>query len=72
MKNRAFVSNMFFLLLSAAVSRGGTDPKAAKPEMAAPAPDVLRTELVALEKRSWEAWQKHDGKFFQENLQRPH
>jgi hypothetical protein len=34
--------------------------------------DALKEALVKLEKQSWEAWQKHDGKFFQKFLSDDH
>jgi len=37
-----------------------------------PAEDALKETLVNLEKQSWEAWKKRDGKFFQEFLSDDH
>jgi len=34
--------------------------------------DAIKDSLVALEKRSWEAWQKRDGSFFQNFLADDH
>jgi hypothetical protein len=34
--------------------------------------DALKETLVSLEKQSWEAWKKRDGKFFQEFLSDDH
>jgi len=36
------------------------------------AEEVLKETLVSLEKQSWEAWKKRDGKFFQEFLSEDH
>ncbi|MEO8452123.1 MAG: nuclear transport factor 2 family protein [Gemmatimonadota bacterium] len=36
------------------------------------APGSLEDTLVALEKRSWEAWKARDGKYFQEFLSEDH
>ena len=35
-------------------------------------PASLKEELVKLEKQSWEAWKKHDGKFFEGFLSDDH
>ncbi len=45
---------------------------AASPDTAAVTDAVLRETLVALERRSWGAWQTHDGKFFAEFLSDDH
>ena len=35
-------------------------------------PALLKEELVKLEKLSWEAWKRHDGKFFENFLSEDH
>ncbi len=45
---------------------------AQSPAKASAAPSALETTLVALEKQSWEAWQKRDGKFFESFLTDDH
>ncbi|MDQ2870937.1 MAG: nuclear transport factor 2 family protein [Acidobacteriota bacterium] len=43
--------------------------------IASPAPtelDALRDSLVAMEKKSWEAWKNRDGRFFQDFLSEDH
>ncbi|MDQ6653931.1 MAG: nuclear transport factor 2 family protein [Acidobacteriota bacterium] len=34
--------------------------------------NALKDHLIALEKKSWEAWKKHDGRFFQDFLSEDH
>lgn len=45
---------------------------AASPDTAAVTDSVLRETLIALERRSWVAWQNHDGKFFTNFLSDDH
>src|SRR3954471_19347238 len=45
---------------------------AAVAEEKAPPRDTLKSSLIELEKKSWEAWQKRDGKFYEHFLSDDH
>lgn len=59
---------------SGGFSRGRLSPIAAyrRSEVGAPTADPLKDTLVGLERRSWEAWQRRDGAFFQVFLSDDH
>jgi Domain of unknown function (DUF4440) len=62
-----------WLLMPTSGVSGQTKPIASAPE-ASPGPrsGTLEDTLIALEKKSWEAWKNRDGKFFDEFLSDDH
>jgi hypothetical protein len=61
MKTVITLSLLLFVFASAAFGQG-----------AQPGADALKETLVSLEKQSWEAWKKRDGKFFGAFLSEDH
>jgi hypothetical protein len=74
MTHTTFLGPVLFALSLLSVGNiGQTAVPSPPPERAVESTDpALQETLVALEKRSWEAWKNRDGKFFQDFLSDDH
>ena len=65
-------SLLIFLLLAFVAAGSAQGPQTKQKPRAQAANPALKQTLVDLEKKSWEAWQKRDGKFFHKFLSEDH